>query len=168
MEASELAPPRKRRTAVPHHRGRAVRLERPHDAPGPADLAAVRRWVRAAPGPTAIDLFAGAGGLSLGLRDAGFNMLVGADHDAWSVETHTGNLGGLGYHGDLTDPTELIERLDAWGVRTVDLVAGGPPCQPFSRAGNSRIRELVRSGVRAGDDPRAGLWRGFMGVVEHL
>src|SRR4051794_39510315 len=149
MEASPLASPRRRRTAVPHHRGRAVRLERPPDAPDPSDLAGVRRWARGVRGPTAVDLFAGAGGLSLGLRDAGFTVLVGADQDPWSVETHTGNLGGLGYCGDLTVPTELIERLDAWGIRTVDLVAGGPPCQPFSRAGDAKIRALVRAGVRA-------------------
>jgi DNA (cytosine-5)-methyltransferase 1 len=93
---------------------------------------------------------------------------VGADSDKWSLETHTGNLGGLGYLGDLSEPTALIEHLDAWGVRDVDLVAGGPPCQPFSRAGGSKIRSLVRAGTRADDDPRAHLWRGFMAVVEHL
>ena len=168
MEAATTPTTPKRRTAVPHHRGKAVRLTRPLDSPDPVDLASIRRWVRSARRPTAVDLFAGAGGLSLGLRDAGFTVLAAADSDPWAVETHTGNLGGLGYLGDLSDPTDLIERLDAWGVRTVDLVAGGPPCQPFSRAGNSKIRSLVRSGERAIDDPRADLWRGFMRVVEHL
>jgi C-5 cytosine-specific DNA methylase len=57
--------------------------------------------VKAAARPTAIDLFCGGGGLSLGLRDAGFTVLVGADNDPFSVETHTGNLGGLGWTGDL-------------------------------------------------------------------
>src|SRR4051812_1205099 len=168
MEAASAKPARQRRTAVPFHRGHPLRLERPPDAPDAADLAGVRRWVRAAKRPTAVDLFAGAGGLSLGLRDAGFTVLVGADSDPWSVETHTGNLGGLAYLGDLSDPAELIEHLDAWGIGSVDLVAGGPPCQPFSRAGNSKIRSLVRAGERAPDDPRAQLWRGFMAVVEHL
>ena len=128
----------------------------------------MRRWVRSAVRPTAIDLFSGAGGLSLGLRDAGFTVLVGADSDRWAVETHTANVGGLGYTGDLAEPTEILDRLDAWGIREVDLVAGGPPCQPFSRAGSSKIRSLVRDGTRNGDDPRAGLWRGFMAVVRHL
>ena len=168
IEAAATTPTPRRRTAVPHHRGRPVRLERPADAPDPADLAGVRRWVRSAQRPTAVDLFCGAGGLSLGLRDAGFTVLLGADSDPWSVETHTGNLGGLGYLGDLADPTDLIQHLDAWGIRRVDLVAGGPPCQPFSRAGHSKIRSLIRSGERIGDDPRAQLWRGFMMVVEHL
>lgn len=102
------------------------------------------------------------------MRNAGFRVLVGADSDISAVETHTGNLGGLGYVGDLSDAGELLDRLDAWGIHDVDLVAGGPPCQPFSRAGSSRLRGLVRAGLRADDDPRAGLWRGFMAVVERL
>jgi DNA (cytosine-5)-methyltransferase 1 len=124
--------------------------------------------VKAAAHPTAIDLFCGAGGLSLGLRDAGFTVLVGADNDPFSVETHTGNLGGLGWTGDLEDPAEFLEDLQQWGIRSVDLIAGGPPCQPFSRAGSAKIRSLVRSGERAEDDPRASLWNSFMAVVERL
>ena len=157
-----------RRTAVPHYRGAALRLPRHPDAPDPSDLTAVRRWVRRAKRPRAIDLFCGAGGLSLGLRDAGFSVLLGADCDAYAVETHTANIGGLGFVGDLTDPTELLEHLDGWGINEVELVAGGVPCQPFSRAGHAKLRELVHSGVRTHLDPRAGLWRSFMAVVERL
>jgi DNA (cytosine-5)-methyltransferase 1 len=157
-----------RRIAVPHYRGPAVRLNRLRGAPDPANLRGVRQWVREAAAPTAIDLFCGAGGLSLGLRDACFSVLVGADSDPFSVETHTGNLGGLGWTGDLEDPTEFLEDLEQWGIGSVDLVAGGPPCQPFSRAGSSKIRSLVRSGERAEDDPRASLWNSFMAVVETL
>ena len=156
------------RTAVPHHRGTALRLRPPEGTPNPADLRAVKRWVKAAAKPTAVDLFCGAGGLSLGLRDAGFSVLVGADNDPLAVETHTGNLGGLGWTGDLTDPEEFLEHLDQWGIRSVDLVAGGPPCQPFSRAGSAKIRALVRAGERAEVDPRASLWNSFMAVVERL
>ena len=137
-------------------------------APDPTNLADVRRWVSRAPSPTAIDLFCGAGGLSLGLRDAGFSVLVGADCDECSIETHAANIAGLTYHGDLSDPAELLEHIDAWGIRRVDLVAGGPPCQPFSRAGSSKIRSLVRAGARGEHDPRAQLWRSFVAVVEHV
>jgi DNA (cytosine-5)-methyltransferase 1 len=153
---------------VPHHRGDVLRLPRHRSAPDPSDLAAVRRWLRGVRGPTAVDLFCGAGGLSLGLAQAGFSVLVGADSDAWAVETHTANVGGLGYAGDLTDPADVIEHLDGWGVVNVDLVVGGVPCQPFSNAGRSRLRDLVRAGVRAHADPRAQLWMSFMAVVEHL
>ena len=95
-------------------------------------------------------------------------MLVGADAEPWAVETHTANLGGLGYVGDLTDPGELLEQLDGWGIEHVELVAGGVPCQPFSRAGQAKIRELIRSGERHPQDPRALLWRSFMRIVERL
>jgi DNA (cytosine-5)-methyltransferase 1 len=157
-----------RRTAVPNHRGTALRLTRRPEAPDPADLAGVRRWVASQDGPTAVDLFSGAGGLSLGLQDAGFSVLLGADSNAWAVETHTANIGGLGYCGDLSDPSELLDQLDGWGIRSVDLVAGGVPCQPFSRAGAAKIRELIRSGERHSEDPRASLWRSFMRFVESL
>jgi DNA (cytosine-5)-methyltransferase 1 len=159
---------RKRRNGVPHYRGEDLRLPRHPLSPDPSDLDQVRRWVRAAPRPTAIDLFSGAGGLSLGLRNAGFSVLLGADWDARAVETHEANLGGLGYAGDLSDPSELIDYLEGWGIRNVDLVAGGPPCQPFSRAGRSMIRNLVATGARPAEDPRADLWQAFMTIVEHL
>ncbi len=101
-----------RRTAVPLHRGDPLRLKAELTAPDPADLAGVRRWVQAIDRPRAVDLFCGAGGLSLGLHDAGFSVLVGADSNEWAVETHTANLGGLGYVGDLSDPGDLIEQLE--------------------------------------------------------
>jgi len=143
-------------------------LEPAPGAPDQADLGSVRRWVAAQSNPTAIDLFCGAGGLSLGLHRAGFSVLVGADKDPIAVETHRHNLGGLGWVGDLDDPTGLLETLSAWGIESVDLVAGGVPCQPFSRAGASRLRELVAAGMRSAVDPRAGLWRSFLMVVKAL
>lgn len=157
-----------RRTGVPSQRGRILRLPQRADAPDPGDLKAVRQWAATAPQPRVIDLFCGAGGLSLGLQDAGFSVLLGADADPWAVETHTANLGGLGYVGDLTDPGELIEQLDGWGIDHLELVAGGVPCQPFSRAGQSKLRELIRAGDRHPRDPRASLWRSFMQIVERL
>jgi DNA (cytosine-5)-methyltransferase 1 len=168
LGAAAGAPDATRRPAVPHYRGEALRLTRHSAAPDPSDLGSVRRWVSEAGAPTGIDLFCGAGGLSLGLQDAGFTMLVGADSDPWSVETHTANLGGLGYVGDLTDPTDFLEHLDAWGIKDLDLIAAGVPCQPFSRAGRSLIRSLVESGARSEHDPRAELWESFVTVVDRL
>ena len=157
-----------RRPAVPFHRGRPVRLERPVGAPDPSDPKAVKRWVASRSRPTAVDVFAGAGGLSLGLETAGFDVLVGADSDPHAVESHVGNLGGLGYCGDLTDPREFLATLEGWGIRRVDLLAGGVPCQPFSRAGASRLKELTASGLRQTDDPRVHLWKSFVQIAEIL
>lgn len=128
----------------------------------------MQAWVRKRRRPTAIDLFAGAGGLSLGLHDSGFDVLVGADSDAWAMESHAANLPGLTWTGDLTDPTHFLQALEVWGIGTVDLLAGGVPCQPFSRAGRSRIAKLVEDGQRAAHDERADLWQSFIAVAERL
>ncbi len=128
----------------------------------------VSQWLDDLPKPWAIDLFAGAGGLSLGLQDAGFSVVAAADSDSTALETHAHNICGLTWCGDLSDPIAFISQLDQWGIRHVDLVAGGPPCQPFSRAGSAKIADLVRSGVRKARDKRADLWRSFLAVIDHL
>ncbi len=158
----------KRRAAVPIHRGVDLRLPTHPHTPDRSDLKAVRRWVRSEKslGLTAIDLFCGAGGLSLGLEQAGFRVLVGADNDPASVETHESNIGGLGYLGDLSDPDPFLRQIREWGIGSVDVIAGGVPCQPFSRAGQSKLRSLVESGQRSTNDPRAQMWRSFIQVVK--
>jgi DNA (cytosine-5)-methyltransferase 1 len=94
--------------------------------------------------------------------------LVGADSDAQCVQTHTANLHGLGYVGDLGDPSDFLTHASAWGITTVDLVAGGVPCQPFSRAGQSKLRSLISQGTRSGDDPRTHLWSSFLAIIQAL
>jgi DNA (cytosine-5)-methyltransferase 1 len=154
---------------VAHHRSAPRRPPRHPNGPDQADLAAVRAYTgRSTARPTAIDLFSGPGGLSLGLERAGFDVLVGADSDEWSVRTHEANLPGLGWCGDLSEPEDLLKALGAWEVGHVDLVAGGVPCQPFSRAGGPRIRDLVASGERGAHDHRADLWSSFVTVVDAL
>lgn len=165
MLAGALVPSR---TAVPVRRGPRLKLAPHVDAPDPTDLASVRRWVRSARRPTAIDLFSGAGGLSLGLQDAGFSVLAGADSDPFATETYLANLGGLCYLGDLSDPEDFLDHLGAWGIKTIDLLAGGVPCQPFSRAGRSKIRSLVQANVRSETDARVDLWHSFVRVAEVL
>jgi len=167
-QSSAQAQNRRRTYGVQLRRGPRLRLLPAKGAPDQDDLQAVRRWCRSLVGPTAIDLFCGAGGLSLGLADAGFNVVVGADNDPLAIETHRSNLGGLGYVGDLTDPTAFLRQLKTWGVRHIDLVAGGVPCQPFSRAGRSKISSLVAAGNRVATDHRAGLWRSFVEIVRVL
>ena len=83
-------------------------------------------------------------------------------------QEHDANLPGLGWCGDLSDPSEFLATLEVWGIDKVDLVAGGVPCQPFSRAGSSRIRDLVDTGGRGAHDHRADLWSSFVAVVQAL
>ena len=153
---------------LPFRRGERIRLGRHRLSPDPGDEDAVRRWLDARPRPWAIDLFCGAGGLSVGLEDAGFSVVAGADFDRVSTETHAANIQGLTWTGDLADPSEFIQQLDEWGIVDVDLLAGGPPCQPFSRAGTSKIGDLVRTGQRRPVDTRANLWESFFAIADRL
>lgn len=117
----------------------------------------------------AVDLFSGAGGLSLGVEDAGWTVAAAVDNDPKSVLTHRHNFAGLALQTDLSDPAArraLVRLLRE--APAIDLVVGGPPCQPFSRAGLSKIRSLVREGARAENDERRELWQVFLDVVLRL
>jgi DNA (cytosine-5)-methyltransferase 1 len=122
-------------------------------------------WAARERRPLAVDLFAGGGGLSLGLEDAGFRVALAADHDVWAVETHAANFRGLSAELDLSDRA-AEERLVRLLVQAeITLIAGGPPCQPFSRAGRSAIRHLVTAGRRDPHDDRRDLWQSWLRVV---
>lgn len=125
-------------------------------------------WVRGSDRPIAVDLFCGAGGLSHGLETAGYRVALSVDLDSWALETHAHNLPGLAVGLDL-GVEEARESIVAklHGIE-VDLIAGGPPCQPYSRAGRSKIRDLVDQGVRNQFDHRKELWRAFLDVVEQV
>lgn len=96
---------------------------------------------------SAIDLFGGCGGLSLGLRRAGFRVLVAVDNDGLAVKTY-----GLNHRrtrvieSDIraVDPGVLMEELNL-NAGDLDLLAGCPPCQGFSRLrtcnGGRRVEE---------------------------
>ena len=117
-------------------------------------------------GPLAADLFCGAGGLSLGLAEAGFDVVLGVDNDTEALETHRACHPGLSDNWDLAD-ADVVERVGDLVKRCgISLVAGGPPCQPFSRAGRSLVRELVRTGKRHHHDRRRDLWESFLAVIE--
>ena len=153
---------------VPAQRGPRLVLEPRLGAQHTGDGEAVRAWLEGRPRPWAIDLFCGAGGLSLGIEQSGFSVVAAADADPVSIETHASNIESLTWTGDLSNPDEFIRQLDEWGIDNVDLLAGGPPCQPFSRAGTSKIGSLVRTGSRPAYDERADLWKSFFSIVDRL
>ncbi len=113
----------------------------------------------------AADLFAGAGGLSLGIEQAGWIVAASVDNDVRAVETHRATFPGLALDADLSTAEGRASVVSILGKTTIDLVAGGPPCQPFSRAGRSKIRSLVKEGVWGPDDDRKELWRAFLEIV---
>lgn len=112
------------------------------------------------------DLFSGAGGLSLGLTQAGINVVFGCDIDPQANETHAHHFPGLTVDWDLGD-ADTIERIGNLIRKLgIDVLAGGPPCQPFSKAGRSKIRHRVQLGLRDPHDERRDLWQSFVEVAE--
>ena len=99
----------------------------------------------------AIDLFCGAGGLSLGLKRAGWELVASVEHDHYASATHRLNFPNC-QHFDCD-----IQQID-WRpfAGKVDLVAGGPPCQPFSVSGKQQgqedVRDMVPEFLRAVDE----------------
>ena len=113
-----------------------------------------------------ISLFSGAGGLDLGLEQSGWHCRYASDIDSVSVNTLTTNQKQQSYftntYIEQADVTETTGRdiLTKAGARKGDitLLAGGPPCQSWSSAGNQR----------GFDDPRGRLWADFARIAEQL
>ena len=117
--------------------------------------------------PLAVDLFCGAGGLSLGLKRAGFNVVLAVDRDSFAVETHASHFGGASVVTDISDETALDELLEPLRGRRIDLLAGGPPCQPFSKPARW-IRSAHTEGKGSLGDHRRELWASFLYAAEVL
>ena len=113
--------------------------------------------------PTAIDLFSGCGGLTAGLKEAGFRVLGAVEIEPLSIITYKAN------HEDVTLWERDIRDLETVEVKstlehsssTLDLLTGCPPCQGFST-----IRTL--NGARPNDDPRNDLLFEFLRFVDTL
>lgn len=99
----------------------------------------------------AVSLFSGCGGLDLGMRDAGFRILVGVDTDPYAAESHAINFPEAKfYHGSIADFSEerVREMVGTRELADTDLLIGGPPCPPFSKSRFYRTEK-----PRAMDDP---------------
>jgi DNA-cytosine methyltransferase len=92
-----------------------------------------------------VELFAGAGGMSLGLQAAGHEHLLGVE---WDKDAHTTYVGGgfEGVRGDVRDVGVVDRIVAACGGEPLDLLAGGPPCQAFSNAGKRGAAHDDRNG----------------------
>ena len=156
---------RTRQYGVTQRRSPPLRLSRHLGSPVEGEWDA---WVRNSTRPIAIDLFCGAGGLSHGLEAAGYRVALAVDLDEWALESHAHNVPGPAVRLDLGAAQARDEIVTMFAGIQVDLIAGGPPCQPFSRAGRSKIRSLVDQGIRDPVDLRKDLWRAFLEVVERI
>ena len=114
---------------------------------------------------TSIDLFCGAGGLSLGLERAGFRPVLGLDLNRDACATYRRAF----------QETEVLQEsitgIDFREWRGVDLIAGGPPCQPFSNGGKrlaaNDSRDMLPEFVRAVNEalPRAFIMENVAGLL---
>ncbi len=114
---------------------------------------------RTNPRPIGIDLFAGAGGLSLGFEQAGFDVAAAVEIDPIHCATHEYNFPNCKtICASVTDVNgSEIRRLAGIGDKEIDVVFGGAPCQGFSMIGK-----------RALDDPRNQLVFHYVRIVEEL
>jgi len=104
---------------------------------------------------TVVDLFCGAGGMSEGFRQAGFEVLAGSDNDPDALATFAANFpDAQTIFGDIRIDAVKEQILDA--ARRATVLVGGPPCQAFSQ---------VRNHSRMIDDPRNALYREFVSAL---
>lgn len=106
-----------------------------------------------------IDLFCGAGGLSLGAKRAGFDVALALDNDKHALASHARNFPSATH--SLTDiasiaPKELLKLANIKDVDKLGII-GGPPCQGFSTIGRQHA-----------EDPRNMLFLKFFGLIKDI
>jgi DNA (cytosine-5)-methyltransferase 1 len=114
----------------------------------------------------AVSLFSGCGGLDLGLERAGFEIALANDNSARCAESHALNRPAthfyLGSVADLT--TRRLKKLLKTDYGDIDLLAGGPPCPPYSKS-----RFYRKDKPRALEDPVGEVtMNGYLSVLKSL
>ena len=110
--------------------------------------------------PRACDLFAGAGGFSEGLRQAGFDVAVANEIDPVAAATYRANHPDtILIEDDITSPDTQDAIIAACGSAPIDVLVGGCPCQSFSRASSKR---------KGMQDPRGRLWFAYFDILQRL
>lgn len=107
--------------------------------------------------PILVDLFCGAGGLSLGLGLSGFRPVLGLDFDKNAIGSYASNNPNTAALCDDISSLTAKKVFEIAGTKDIDLIAGGPSCQGFSTHGK-----------RIEDDPRNFLFREFARVVREV
>lgn len=127
--------------------------------------------------PRALEICSGCGGLSLGLKEAGFELTAHIEIDAGAATSYALNFGrertkddpwALPRNMETCTATQLTSELGLGSASdSFDLLAAGLPCQAFARIGRSKLREVSGGNDDAfRKDPRAALYRRFLKYVE--
>ena len=107
---------------------------------------------------TSVDLFVGAGGMTIGFKEAGIQSIVANDFEKSACKTFKINNPEVNVICD--DITDIKVKEKIYSLienKEVDLICGGPPCQGFSHAGKRFI-----------DDPRNQLFKDFIEVIRNV
>ena len=124
---------------------------------------------------TCVDLFSGAGGLSRGFLDAGYDVVLGVDFDDAALKTFKENHGNAeALKFDLFNHDNLAEIINFLAKRqiTLDVLVGGPPCQGFSIAGprdmNDKRNSLYLAMVKLAQQlqPKAVVLENVPGMIQ--
>ena len=109
--------------------------------------------------PRLIDFFCGAGGLSLGFVQEGFQIDLANDHEEVCIETYKYNHPEIPENKIIQgDIRKIVNHIEDFIKEDIDIVVGGPPCQGFSSANKQRII----------DDPRNELYKYYIKAVEKI
>lgn len=134
--------------------------------------------LRAGGTPRALEICSGCGGLSLGLKEAGFDLSAHIEVDEEAAASYALNFGGdrtgddpwtVARDMEECSASELVSELGlaTSAAESFDLLAAGLPCQAFARIGRSKLRAVAGGQDDAFQrDPRAALYRRFLEYVE--
>jgi DNA (cytosine-5)-methyltransferase 1 len=118
-----------------------------------------------------IDLFCGAGGLSLGFERAGFKCVGAIDISKACINTHKLNFPDcVSISSDISmiKPIEFNKKI---GKKKIELIVGGPPCPTFSTIGHAKIKSIQSkkdSNFTLFDDKRNFLFNKYFDYIEHF
>lgn len=117
-----------------------------------------------------IDLFGGAGGLTVGFHRAGFETVLAVDFDRSAVDTYNANFGtgNLNQEGRPDGPGICEKIQDVHVFPDADVIVGGPPCQGFSLLGVQHRRVVEMTTGKVLDEPRNRLWKEYLRVVRDV
>lgn len=115
--------------------------------------------------PTVLDIFCGAGGMSLGFQNAGCEIVGGIDKNPHAIKTHHKNFPNCKLMRD-AQSIESITDLNELGLKPgeIDILIGGPPCQVFSVVGKGKMKSL---GKHIESDARNFVYEEFVRVVQY-